>query len=80
MLFDQNFQLLHILLTRIDVMSIAYISAIIPMSGSSHEDKIILLTGVMSVVTLLVVVVVVSIGGAIIIKIKKQKSKTRRSI
>ena len=52
-------------------MSTAYISAVIPMSGSSHEDKIILLTGVMSVFTLLVVVVVVLMGGAIIIKIKK---------
>ena len=58
-----------------------YISASVPMPGSSYDSKIMLLVGGMSVITvLLVVVVVVFIGAAVIIKIKKQKGKTGKNL
>ena len=61
-------------------MSTTFISAMVPMSGSSDDSKIILLVGGISVVTLLlVVVVVICIRGAVIIKIKKQVGYSKKA-
>ena len=54
-----------------------FLSLYVTMSGSRYDSKNILLVGGMSV---LLVVAIVSIGCAVIIMIKKQKSKTGRKL
>ena len=57
-----------------------YISAMVQMSESSYDSRIILLVGGISVIMLFLVVIVISIGCAVVIKIKKQNCKTGRKL